>query len=491
MWAGRREVGLAGAEADDGLAGRLQGLGLGVDGQGGRLGDGGDARGRRGRSVRAGGQRCSLLVIGIGSLEVDWHDVTRRERPDPRHHHPRRPPARRRPLRLRPVQGPPRGGRGAGRRRRPTTSAPATARPRVQFVVGRLRNGLAELFALPDGYEVLLGNGGTTVVLGRRHLRPDRPAQPAPAASASSRRSSPTAAAAAPAPRRARRRRSRPRHPPRRRRRPRRRRLRLTHNETSTGVAMPLARPDGRRRASCSSTPPRPPAACASTPPRSTSTTSPRRSASPPTAASGWPPCRPPPSSASSASAASDRWIPASLDLGDRPRQLPQGPDLQHARRWPRSSWPTSRSSGSTSNGGLRVGRRPLRPLGRDHLRLGRGQRLRHARSSPTRPSAATWWPPSTSTTRSTPPPCRKVLRANGIVDTESYRKLGRNQLRVALFPAIDPDDVAALTALHRPRRGRPRLTATPVAHLRQVMPDHASLGTHDVTPWLTPSGHT
>jgi phosphoserine aminotransferase len=38
------------------------------------------------------------------------------------------------------------------------------------------------------------------------------------------------------------------------------------------------------------------------------------------------------------------------------------------------------------------------------------------------------------------------VLRANGIVDTEPYRKLGRNQLRVAMFPAIDPDDVSALT---------------------------------------------
>jgi phosphoserine aminotransferase len=38
------------------------------------------------------------------------------------------------------------------------------------------------------------------------------------------------------------------------------------------------------------------------------------------------------------------------------------------------------------------------------------------------------------------------VLRANGIVDTDSYRKLGRNQLRIALFPAIDPEDVAALT---------------------------------------------
>ena len=37
-------------------------------------------------------------------------------------------------------------------------------------------------------------------------------------------------------------------------------------------------------------------------------------------------------------------------------------------------------------------------------------------------------------------------LRANGIVDTEPYRKLGRNQLRVAMFPAIEPDDVTALT---------------------------------------------
>ena len=40
-----------------------------------------------------------------------------------------------------------------------------------------------------------------------------------------------------------------------------------------------------------------------------------------------------------------------------------------------------------------------------------------------------------------------KALRANGIVDTEPYRKLGRNQLRIGMFPAVDPDDVAALTA--------------------------------------------
>jgi phosphoserine aminotransferase len=39
------------------------------------------------------------------------------------------------------------------------------------------------------------------------------------------------------------------------------------------------------------------------------------------------------------------------------------------------------------------------------------------------------------------------VLRANGVVDTESYRKLGRNQLRIGMFPAVEPADVEALTA--------------------------------------------
>jgi phosphoserine aminotransferase len=38
------------------------------------------------------------------------------------------------------------------------------------------------------------------------------------------------------------------------------------------------------------------------------------------------------------------------------------------------------------------------------------------------------------------------TLRANGIVDTEPYRKLGRNQLRIGMFPAVEPDDVRALT---------------------------------------------
>ncbi|KNX38138.1 phosphoserine aminotransferase [Luteipulveratus halotolerans] len=38
------------------------------------------------------------------------------------------------------------------------------------------------------------------------------------------------------------------------------------------------------------------------------------------------------------------------------------------------------------------------------------------------------------------------VLRAHGVVDTEPYRKLGRNQLRIGMYPAVEPDDVTALT---------------------------------------------
>ena len=39
-----------------------------------------------------------------------------------------------------------------------------------------------------------------------------------------------------------------------------------------------------------------------------------------------------------------------------------------------------------------------------------------------------------------------KVLRANGIVDTDPYRKLGKNQLRIGMFPAVEPSDIDALT---------------------------------------------
>ena len=55
-----------------------------------------------------------------------------------------------------------------------------------------------------------------------------------------------------------------------------------------------------------------------------------------------------------------------------------------------------------------------------------------------------------------------KALRANGILDTEPYRKLGRNQLRIGIFPAVEPDDVAILTRRDRLARRPPDLTLGP-----------------------------
>ena len=67
--------------------------------------------------------------------------------------------------------------------------------------------------------------------------------------------------------------------------------------------------------------------------------------------------------------------------------------------------------------------------------------------TSPTRRTARWSSAPSTSSEGIDAAAIAKVLRANGIVDTEPYRKLGRNQLRIAMYPAIDPADVEALTA--------------------------------------------
>ena len=133
------------------------------------------------------------------------------------------------------------------------------------------------------------------------------------------------------------------------------------------------------------------------------------------------------------------------LQPADRDLQQPAQPDLQHAG---------GRHPGAARGAGA-LDQRAGRPgLGReaDHrqqqpaLLLGRAHRIHDpVRRGPVRP-LAWWWAPSTSTTPSTRRRWRRRLRANGIVDVEPYRKLGRNQLRVAMFPAVEPDDVSALT---------------------------------------------
>lgn len=314
----------------------------------------------------------------------------------------------------------------------------------VRFKVSELRNGLAEMFSLPDGYEVILGNGGTTAfwdaatfgLISQRSQHLDFgefSSKFAKAAAAAPHLGDPEVISSAPGT-----------HPE----------AKasdgidaycLTQNETSTGVAMPLARPEGadpdalvlvdatsaagglRFDASQVDVYYFAPQKCL--------------------ASDGglW-------IAAVSPAAierierisAEGRWTPAFLDLSialenSRKDQTYNTPALAtlflavEQVRW------------VNENGGLEFA------AGRcDH-------------------SAATIYGWADAHEQATPfvsdPAMRShvvatidldasidaavvaaVLRENGIVDVEPYRKLGRNQLRVALFPAIDPDDIAALT---------------------------------------------
>ena len=156
----------------------------------------------------------------------------------------------------------------------------------IRDLVGRVRSGLADLFGFPDGYEVVLGNGGATAFWDvacfglirekSQHLSfGEFSSKFAKAAAATPFLSEPSVIEADPG--------SRP--------------VAVAedgidvyawaHNETSTGVMAPVQRSPATAH-SCSSTPPPAPAASRSTSPRPTATTSPRRSRSPPTAVSGW-----------------------------------------------------------------------------------------------------------------------------------------------------------------------------------------------------------
>ena len=130
----------------------------------------------------------------------------------------------------------------------------------------------------------------------------------------------------------------------------------------------------------------------------------------------------------------------------DRDRELAPRTDLQHARPSRRCFSSTGSCAGCSTT--VAWSSRPDVAIAR----------LRSSTTGPTRPSirdcrtsrilrlAAASPPRSTSTNGSTRAQLASALRANGIVDVEPYRKLGRNQLRIALFPAIEPDDVRTLT---------------------------------------------
>ncbi|MFN0028291.1 MAG: phosphoserine transaminase [Acidimicrobiales bacterium] len=317
----------------------------------------------------------------------------------------------------------------------------------VKSLVRRVRTGLSELFSLPPDWEVVLGNGGSTVfwdaalfgLIERRSLHlsfGEFSSKFAAGAAAAPFLESPVIITSEPGT-----------HPA----------LRadpdvdvyaLTHNETSTGVAMTPQRPAG------------------SGPDNGQLVVVDATSAA---AGLRWDPaevdvyyfapqkclasdgglflacCSPAAIDRIERLAASDRWIPTSIDLkvaldNSRLDQTNNTPALAtlflaaHQVEW------------LNSNGGLEwaAGRCDASA----EIIYGWAERAPYTTAFVADPSqrshvvATIDLDPAINATA-----VSAALRANGVVDTDSYRKLGRNQLRVALFPAIDPHDVAALTA--------------------------------------------
>jgi phosphoserine aminotransferase len=317
-------------------------------------------------------------------------------------------------------------------------------KPPVKQLVGSVRRGLTDLFGLPDGWEIVLGNGGTTVfwdvatfgLVDRRsqHLTfGEFSSKFAEACAAAPHLADPMVISTEPG--------DHPEpvgqgdidlHA-------------LTHNETSTGVAMQLRRPDHTADGAL--------VAVDAT-----------------SAAGGlpWDPaevdvyyfapqkcfasdgglwlaaCSPAAVERIERLAASDRWRPASLDLGialtnSRQDQTYNTPAvatlvmLDAQLRWMNDQggldWCVARSRTSADTlYSWAESREWATPFVSDpHKRSAVvGTIDLDERISADHVCAA--------------------LRANGVVDTDSYRKLGRNQLRVGMFPAIDPADVEALT---------------------------------------------
>ena len=329
------------------------------------------------------------------------------------------------------------------RRRRHATSAPATASRRCASVVGRIRAGLADLFALPDGYEVLLGNGGSTAFWDAAAFGlVERRAEHLVFGEFSSKFAAVTAAApflddpvvleSEPGT-----------HPE------------LVADADRRRVRVPAQRdvhrrddrraPPRRPTASCSSTPRRAPAGCASTRRSSTSTTSRRRSASPATAASGSRCCSPAAIERIERLGAADRWVPPSLSL---PIAL-ENSRLDQTYNTPALAslflLDAQRAAGCSTRAGSTGP--PAAATARPRSLYGWAEASTFATPFVAKPSERSHVIGTIDFADDVDAAAiAAALRANGIVDTEPYRKLGRNQLRIAMFPAIEPDDVATLT---------------------------------------------
>lgn len=314
----------------------------------------------------------------------------------------------------------------------------------VKSVVGRVRAGLAELFSFPDGYEVLLGNGGTTsfwdaaacslIARRSRHLSfGEFSSKFAAVVEAAPHLESPDVVTSVPGTH------------PEVEARAGVDLYALTHNETSTGVAMEVRRPSGVDPGALVAVDATSAAGGMRVDPTQFDVYyfAPQKCF----ASDGglWLAlCSPAAVTRIEALDRSDRWVPPTLDLrialeNSRADQTYNTPALAtlflllQQVEWLLESggleWAASRCDRSAQ-----------------HL-YGWAEASAYAQPFVAKPDDRS---PVVGTIDFDPSvdagTVSKVLRANGIVDTESYRKLGRNQVRIALFPAVEPDDVAALT---------------------------------------------
>ena len=316
--------------------------------------------------------------------------------------------------------------------------------PGVRSVVGRIRSGLRELFALPAGHEVVLGNGGATAFWDiatfglirerSQHLSfGEFSAKFAAAAKRAPFLGEPTVIASGPGT-----------HP-----QPRAEAgvdvYALTHNETSTGVAMPIRRvpgadPDALVLVDATS-------AAGGLPVEAANFDAYYFAPQKCFASDGglWIALLSPAALARIKEiAAAGRWVPASYDLSialenSRKDQTYNTPALAtlfllaDQLEWLNDrgglDWATARTADSASRIYTWAEKTPYAsPFVADPAqRSNVVATIDFADSVDAKAISA-------------------ALRANGIVDTEPYRKLGRNQLRVAMFPAVEPADVEALT---------------------------------------------
>ncbi|MBV6509275.1 MAG: Phosphoserine aminotransferase [Acidimicrobiales bacterium] len=314
----------------------------------------------------------------------------------------------------------------------------------VRFQVAALRNGLSELLALPDGYEILLGNGGTTLfwdaaafgLIERRsqHLSfGEFSAKFAAAVQAAPHLAGPEVIESPAGT-----------HPD-----PLGRDdidlYALTQNETSTGVMMPVTRPSGASADALVAVDATSGVGGLRFDPAEADVYyfAPQKGL----AADGglWlAACSPRCLARIERIAASHRWIPASLDLkialdNSRKDQTYNTPALATI------FLAVQQVEWINSNGGLDWS--AARCDRSAEILYGWADKADFAAPFVAEPADRSHVVATIDFDGSLDAlTLAAVLRANAIVDTEPYRKLGRNQLRIAMFPAIDPADIEALT---------------------------------------------